>query len=168
MPLYECRCEPCGLTFEVLAPASESRMRSRRCPECGASARRIMSAVSFAVSGSSRTRPEAEVSDPRRPDVTKLKIPPAARLCWMDDQSASRLAAYKHGRGAEYDDTIASREEKAARRGEPASKPEHPVHSHSPLSDPTVLAHRREAAARKMKVIESKKIVEESRAARKP
>ena len=87
----------------------------------------------------------------------------------MDDQSASRLAAYKLGRGAEYEDTVATRAEKAKERVEASAKPAHQEHNHnhSPLSDPIVFKHRREAAARKAKVAESKKIVEETRAARK-
>jgi hypothetical protein len=73
----------------------------------------------------------------------------------MDDQSASRLAAYKAGRGAEYDDTMAARNQHASQladgeHGQPAP----PVHPHSPLSDPLVLANRRKAA-QKEKVAES-------------
>jgi putative FmdB family regulatory protein len=161
MPLYECRCERCALTFEVLAPISAARMRSRPCPECGRAARRIISAVSFAVSESTSG---AAAGDPvprgqSRSDVTKLSVPPWARLCWMDDKSASRFAAYKHGRGAEYDDTVAAREETRKNRGAPADKPSADPHGHSPLSDPAVLARRRAAAARKQKVIESKEML---------
>lgn len=163
MPLYECRCERCALTFEVLAPISAARMRSRPCPECGRAARRIISPVSFAVGGA----PAANVAlrGQSRSDVTKLSVPPWARLCWMDDKSAARFAAYKHGRGAEYDDTVAAREETRKQRGESVEKPaadshgHSPLASHSPLADPAVLARRRAAAARKQKVIESKEML---------
>ena len=65
----------------------------------------------------------------------------------MDDRSASRLAAYKHGRGAEYDDTMAVRAEAKKKYGVTA-KPGSHEHGHSPLADPAVVA-RRAAAARK-------------------
>jgi putative FmdB family regulatory protein len=171
MPLYECRCERCALTFEVLAPISAARMRSRPCPGCGRAARRIISAVSFAMGGSiSGTMPGAAADelarrDQSRSDVTKLTVPPWARLCWMDNKSAARFAAYKHGRGAEYDDTVAAREETRKQRGESAEKPASDQHGHSalaghsPLADPAVLARRRAAAARKQKVIESNEML---------
>ena len=156
MPLYECRCERCGLTFEVLAPVS-ARMKGRPCPECGGAARRILSAVSFSISGAGRAEASEERTDPRA-DVTKLRVPPQARLCWMDDRSAARFAAYKHGRGAEYDDRMAAREEVKKQRGEPSGDHAGGKHSHSPLADPAVFARRRDAAARKTKVADSKEI----------
>jgi putative FmdB family regulatory protein len=163
MPLYECRCESCDLTFEVLAPLSTSKMKARPCPECGRSARRIISAVSFAVSGRSRARSSSEPRDPSRCDVTKLALPPPARLCWMDDRTAARFAAYKHGRGAEYDDVTAAREEAKKKNGDSQPKPAAKAHSHSPLDDPAVFARRRAAAARKEKVVESMKITGDAR-----
>jgi putative FmdB family regulatory protein len=142
MPLYECRCERCELTFEVLAPLSSSAMKSRPCPNCGRAARRIISAVAFTVEGGTRAS--------STPDVTQYKIPPPARLCWMDDRSAARYAAYKHGRGAEYDDKTQAREEAKKKRDEPPTKPapaaHQPAHSHSAAL----------AAARKAKAAESK------------
>ncbi|HKV53781.1 MAG TPA: hypothetical protein VJN94_03980 [Candidatus Binataceae bacterium] len=73
----------------------------------------------------------------------------------MDDQSASRLAAYKLGRGAEYDDTMAARKEFAAGEGQgSAVKPHAHADSHSPLANPKVFANRR-LAAQKVKVAES-------------
>jgi len=122
MPLYECRCERCELTFEVLAPLSSSGLRSRPCPNCGRAARRIISAVAFTVEGGTRAS--------STPDVTQLKVPPPARLCWMDDRSAARYAAYKHGRGAEYDDKLNARDEAQKKRGEPPDKPAAVAHDH--------------------------------------
>jgi putative FmdB family regulatory protein len=145
MPLYECRCERCELTFEVLAPLSSSGLRSRPCPKCGRAARRIISAVAFTVEGGTRAS--------STPDVTSLKVPPAARLCWMDDRSAARYAAYKHGRGAEYDDKTLARDEAQKKRGEPPPKPAAASahdHAHSHV-------HSAAAAARKTKAAESKK-----------
>jgi putative FmdB family regulatory protein len=142
MPLYECRCERCELTFEVLAPLSSSGMKSRPCPSCGRAARRVMSAVAFTVEGGTRAS--------SAPDVTRLKVPPPARLCWMDDRSAARYAAYKHGRGAEYDDKVQAREEVQKKRGEPPAKPapaNHPhSHPHSPLDKAVASARKRQAA----------------------
>jgi putative FmdB family regulatory protein len=140
MPLYECRCERCELTFEVLAPLSSSALKSRACPNCGRASRRIISAVSFTVEGGTRAN--------SAPDVTQLKVPPAARLCWMDERSAARYAAYKHGRGAEYDDKSLARDEKKSDK--PLSKPATaaPEHGHSHLL----------AAARKAKAAEAKQV----------
>ena len=142
MPLYECRCERCERTFEVLAPLSSSAMKSRPCPNCGRAARRIMSAVAFTVEGGTRAS--------STPDVTQYKVPPPARLCWMDDRSAARYAAYKHGRGAEYDDKTQAREEAKKKRDEPPSKPAPAAHQHA--HSHSALA----AAARKAKAAESK------------
>ena len=146
MPLYECRCERCELTFEVLAPLSSSGLRSRPCPKCGRAARRIISAVAFTVEGGARKS--------STPDVTQLKVPPPARLCWMDDRSAARYAAYKHGRGAEYDDKTQAREEAKKKRDEPPAKPAAAAHDHAHSHSHAALA----AAARKAKAAEAKQI----------
>ena len=156
MPLYECRCERCDLTFEVLAPLS-TRTKARPCPECGRSSRRVISAAIVGLSGT-RWDNAGESARLSQNDVTKLTLPPHERLCWMDDHSASRIAAYRRGRGAEYDDTVAAREELQKKRAEPPARAGHESHSHSPLADPAVFARRREAAARKVKVAESKEI----------
>ena len=150
MPLYECRCGRCELTFEVLAPLSSSGKKSRPCPNCGRAARRIISAVSFTVEGGARSN--------STPDVTQLKVPPPARLCWMDDRSAARFAAYKHGRGAEYDDKTHARAEAAKKRDATPQEPAAVAHSQSPLADPMVYANRRDAAARKAKAADAKEI----------
>ncbi len=157
MPLYECRCERCEFTFEVLAPLSSFGMKSRPCPKCGRAARRIISAVAFTVEGGARAS--------SKPDVTQLKVPPPARLCWMDDRSAARYAAHKHGRGAEYDDQMHAREEAQKKRGAPPPKPAAAAHahSHSSLADPVAYAHRRDAAARKAKAAESKEVTRRPR-----
>jgi hypothetical protein len=101
-----------------------------------------MSAVAFTVEGGTRAS--------SAPDVTRLKVPPPARLCWMDDRSAARYAAYKHGRGAEYDDKVQAREEVQKKRGEPPAKPapaNHPhSHPHSPLDKAVASARKRQAA----------------------
>ena len=160
MPLYECRCEACDLTFEVLAPISASGMKSRRCPECGRRSRRVISAVIFAVSRNGRM-PRGR-KDTAGSDVTKLSVTPAARLCWMDDRSTARFAAYKLGRGAEYDDKVWAHEELQKKRAIPQENLESRSHEHSPLADPIVFARRREAA-RKTKIAESKEITGQRR-----
>ena len=146
MPLYECRCERCELTFEVLAPLSSSGLKSRPCPDCGRAARRIISAVSFTVEGGAHAS--------STPDVTQLKVPPPARLCWMDERSAARYAAYKHGRGAEYDDKTHAREEAKKKRAEPPTKLAAGAHEHS---------HAPLAAARKAKAAEAKDVTNRPR-----
>jgi putative FmdB family regulatory protein len=158
MPLYEYFCDHCATSFEALVLSGASKQAVFPCPECSEPSRRILSSVNFAAGR--RAPPSRHDRDPDgKPDVTNLQLPPAARLCWMDDRSAARLAAYKAGRGAEYDDTTASRKELASQRGETGSKPGTAEQSHSPLSNPVVLAHRREAA-QKQKIAESAKIVE--------
>lgn len=54
MPVYEYRCEPCG-PFERWRDHRESG--EPRCPECGASARRVYSAPAFTA----YTKAEKEV-----------------------------------------------------------------------------------------------------------
>jgi hypothetical protein len=117
-------------------------MKSRPCPNCGRAARRIISAVAFTVEGGTRAS--------STPDVTQYKVPPPARLCWMDDRSAARYAAYKHGRGAEYDDKTQAREEAKKKRDEPPSKPAPAAHQHAHSHSAAL------AAARKAKAAESK------------
>jgi len=71
----------------------------------------------------------------------------------MDDRSAARYAAYKHGRGAEYDDKTQAHEEAKKKRDEPPSKPAPGTHQHA---HPHSHAQSALAAARKAKVAESK------------
>ena len=154
MPLYEYFCDSCLKSFEALIPLSASPQSTHTCPICGAHSRRILSAVNFAMERRTPTVAQNRSRD-GKPDVTSLRLPPAARLCWMDDKSAARLAAYKAGRGAEYDDMVAARKELASRHGDSESNgPAPPAHSHSPLSDPVILANRIKAA-QKEKVAES-------------
>ncbi len=153
MPLYECQCERCEFTFEVLAPISEAATKSHPCPECGRQARRIISWVSFGRGGKS-TPEQPSISEPSRNDVTQLKVPAPMQICWMDKPSSARYAAHMHGRGAEYDETVAARTDRRKQRGETTDKPATASHqhSHSPLSDPAVFARRRKAASNAKKV----------------
>jgi len=158
MPLYECECQRCDLIFEVLASLSESGLKSFPCPECGKKARRIPSAAVLGRAGNAGADSvsDSTPANPSRSDVTKLRVPPPAQICWMDGPSNARYAAYLNGRGAEYDDTMAARAELKKKRGEPEKpvtkkKPHGHDHDHSPLSDPGVYARRRAAAAKKEK-----------------
>ena len=154
MPLYEYLCSSCLKSFEALVPLSASQPGVQTCPTCGEPSRRILSAVNFALARQAPPLGQSRIRD-NSPDVTRLRLPPAARLCWMDDRSAARLAAYKAGRGAEYDDTVAARKELAAKYGEAeGGERVSPAHAHSLLSDPVVLANRRKAAQQE-KVAES-------------
>jgi len=150
MPLHECFCPHCGVTFEVLASQRASAAKSHPCPECGRRARRLLSTVTFGRNGSA----EPPARPIGRPDVTGLKVPPPAQLCWMDERSSARYAAYLHGRGAEYDDTVAARAELANKHGTPADQA--PARSHSPLTEPAVYARRRAAAKRSVKDLPAK------------
>jgi putative FmdB family regulatory protein len=144
MPLYEWHCRVCDLTFEALVAASVSKRR-RACPLCRRLSGRVMSAALF---HSGKTAPPLDARPAgAKSDVTELKVPSAARICWMDDRSASRLVAYKRGRGAEYDDTMATREEVKKKYGV-KGKPSSHAHGHSLLADPAVMV-KRAAAARK-------------------
>lgn len=162
MPLYEYFCDSCMMSFEALVPSGAPLHNVHACRNCGERSRRILSTVNFATER--RTSDLATGHVHAKPDVTRLTLPPAARLCWMDNESAARLAAYKAGRGSEYDDTVAARKELAFQRSESEpSKPALSMHSHSPLSDPTVYANRRKAAQNE-KVAESATITKEGAA----
>jgi putative FmdB family regulatory protein len=119
MPIYEWRCGG-GHFFEVLAPAGAANRR-QRCPGCGAKSARVIS--TFAIHGSAPIATAAERAAARETDVTSLKLPNFARLCGMDDYSATRLAAHKLGRGSEFEDKMAVRNERQAAKGKPPKKP---------------------------------------------
>lgn len=116
MPLYEWHCAGCGLTFESLVGLGE-RHRRRRCPECASPARRVISNFAIAASDATGKREIEALTRPLAPP-----LPAAARFCWMNDQAAERFAAYRTGRGAEYDDRQALAHELRKQRGDPAVK----------------------------------------------
>jgi len=129
MPIYEWQCGG-GHFFEVLAPASGANKRPR-CPSCGGKSQRVIS--TFAIHGGAPIETASERAVARDVDVTKMKLPNFARLCGMDDYSASRLAAHKLGRGSEFDDKMATRKERQAASGHPPKKATaagKPKHSH--------------------------------------
>jgi putative FmdB family regulatory protein len=150
MPLYECHCARCDRIFEVLAALSESSAKYHGCPVCGGRARRRLSAVTFGHAGKDQP-PSERPADPSRPDVTRLRVPPPAQLCWMDGPSSARYAAHLHGRGTEYDETVAARAEARKQRGEAPTPVGAHTHGHSPLADPAVYKRRRAAAIRSKK-----------------
>jgi len=115
MPLYEFSCDSCLALFEALIPSAGSTEKFQACPECGQQAHRILSAPYIATTGKEAAPPPNGPRDDR-PEVTSLKLPAAARFCAMDDGAAARVAAYRAGRGAEYDDTVAARKELASKR----------------------------------------------------
>jgi putative FmdB family regulatory protein len=129
MPIYEWQCGG-GHSFEVLAAASAANKR-RRCPSCGAKSARVIS--TFAIHGGAPIATASERAAAREVDVTSLKLPNFARLCGMDDYSATRMAAHKVGRGSEFDDKMAKRKERQAVSGQPPKKTaasHKPKHSH--------------------------------------
>ncbi len=119
MPLYESWCANCETIFERLAPVGAARNRLR-CPRCGRRSPRIASAFAIAPG---RDRPERSIVSKSNAFEAPPRIPSFARLCGMDDKSAARLAAHKAGRGAEYDDQLAAREESRRKLGAPSSTP---------------------------------------------
>lgn len=147
MPIYECNCEACRITFEILAPVSEANRR-QPCPRCARPARRVVSAfaIGAANAGADRESPVAPGQGPaghahdghahpgraHQGRAGRPVVPNFARLCWMDDRSAERFAAYKLGRGAEYDDKSAVSNELRKKRGLPA--PPVPDQSNSPVA----------------------------------
>jgi putative FmdB family regulatory protein len=162
MPIYECNCQACGITFEILAPVSEAN-RKRPCPRCARLARRVVSAFAIgnasaphenAAANASATSPahpghshsgHAHHGNPLRGRPRRPTVPDFARLCWMDDRSAERFAAYKVGQGAEYDDKSAARDELRKKRGlPPVSAPDQ---GHSPVA--AMVARKKAEQAKK-------------------
>lgn len=124
MPIYEWRCRG-GHVFEVFTGAGPSK-DVLRCPHCSANSRRVVSTFAIHTGPGVGSAPRKIAGN--EADVTRLKLPSFARLCGMDDYSATRLAAYKVGRGAEFDDKMAARQERLASLGEPpkANSPRKP------------------------------------------
>ena len=132
MPLYEYHCLGCTLTFESLAALSAAR-RSGTCPRCGGRSPRVTSAFAIAAGGGRSEKPAdrgaAPTSKPERPLC--MRYPQVPLLCHMDDPSAKRFVAHVRGQGAQYDDTVAAREELRSKRGEPPpAKPAATAHEH--------------------------------------
>jgi len=118
MPIYEWQCGE-GHVFEMLARAGAAK-KIQPCPSCGAKSERVIS--TFAVHAGAPIRTASERAAVRDIDVTKVKLPNIARLCGMDDYSATRLAAHKLGRGNEFDDKVSKRQERQTARGEVPKK----------------------------------------------
>jgi putative FmdB family regulatory protein len=128
MPIYEWQCRE-GHVFEMLARADAAKRR-QSCPSCGAKSERVISPVAIHAGVPIQTASERAAA--RDLDVTGVKLPNVARLCGMDDYSATRLAAHKLGRGNEFDDKMATRNEQQASRGEaPKKKTAAHKHKHS-------------------------------------
>jgi putative FmdB family regulatory protein len=133
MPLYEYHCPSCQLTFEALEPLRGAR-RPGTCPSCRRRAPRVSSTFSFAghgtrSDGNARARSAAARATPERPLC--LRYPQLPLLCHMDAKSAERFVAHVQGRGAQYDDGLAAKEELRKKRGEPpAAETASGVHAH--------------------------------------
>ncbi|HTT74486.1 MAG TPA: zinc ribbon domain-containing protein [Candidatus Binataceae bacterium] len=146
MPIYEWNCTACDLSFEALASVIEANA-PRACPECGEPAGRIISACVIGAGAPPETAARA-TSAPGGADRhahqhgRQSPIPPPARLCWMDDKSAERFAAYKMGRGHQYDDKQAAIAERRKQRGEAEPKPDN---TNSPVAQILARKKAREA-----------------------
>jgi putative FmdB family regulatory protein len=134
MPIYECHCPGCDLTFEVLAPLSQAGRR-HPCPRCKRSAPRIASAFAIA-SGAGGRVPKTETSGAKTPTAAKapplcLSHPNVPMLCHMEPKAAARWLARYEGRVAEHDDKQGAREELRRKRGlAPEPTPAPSTHSH--------------------------------------
>jgi putative FmdB family regulatory protein len=125
MPIYECNCVTCDLTFEVLASVAQANRR-RPCPECGKPAPRIASAFAIVSGGAPVTEAKTK-NGAKKPAAGRqrtgpplcLQNPHIPLLCHMDEPSARRWVAHFNGRGAEYDDKAAKRAELQKKRGLP-------------------------------------------------
>jgi putative FmdB family regulatory protein len=123
MPIYEWNCVVCDFSFEALASVAEANT-PRSCPECGQPAGRIISACIIGAAGAPSQAATGTGNTGNRghhhghQHGRRSPIPEPARLCWMDDKSAERLAAYKTGRGHQYDDKQAAIAERRKQRGE--------------------------------------------------
>lgn len=132
MPIYECHCLACDLTFEVLAPLSQAGRR-HPCPRCARRAPRIASAFAIASGGGPRDSRSEAAREPGAPEPPPLclRYPQVPLLCHMDQKAARRWLAHYNGRGAEYDDKQAAREELHKKRGlPPEPPPAPPAHGH--------------------------------------
>ncbi len=135
MPIYECHCLGCDLTFEVLAPLSRAGRR-HPCPRCNRPAPRIASAFAIA-SGASARESKTETGAAKMPAASKtpplcLRHPNVPMLCHMEPKAAARWLARYNGRVAEYDDRQGAREDLRRKRGLPPEPPPRPsAHSHS-------------------------------------
>lgn len=149
MPIYECHCTGCDLTFEVLAPLSRAGRR-HPCPRCDRPARRIASAFAIA-SGASAREQKADPGASGLPAASKppplcLRYPNVPMLCHMEPNAGARWLARYNGRGAEYDDKQGAREDLRRKRGLPPEPPPLPSeHSHSHGRD--FRRHQAQAAA---------------------
>lgn len=149
MPIYECHCPGCDLTFEVLAPLSRAGRR-HPCPQCNRPAPRIVSAFSIA-SGASARDPKAEPDAANKRAASKppplcLRYPTVPMLCHMEPKAAARWLARSSGRVAEYDDKQGAREDLRRKRGLPPEPPALPsAHNHGHGRD--FRRHQAEGAA---------------------
>jgi putative FmdB family regulatory protein len=133
MPIYECHCLGCDLTFEILAPLSRAGRR-HPCPRCNRSAPRIASAFAIA-SGANAREPKTETGAEKMLAASKtpplcLRHPNVPMLCHMEPKAAARWLARYNGRVAEYDDRQGAREDLRRKRGLPPEPPATPSHSH--------------------------------------
>ncbi len=134
MPIYECHCLECDLTFEVLAPLSRAGRR-HPCPQCNRHAPRIASAFAIA-SGASARESKTETGAAKMPAASKapplcLRHPNVPMLCHMEPKAAARWLARYNGRVAEYDDRQGAREDLRRKRGLPPEPPPSPsAHGH--------------------------------------
>lgn len=135
MPLYEYHCPSCDLTFEVLASLSEAQKKGP-CPECGRRVPRVVSIFAIASGGSGEPNltprrglkhkeetAQKAAKKPKDPRPLCLQYPHLPLLCHMDEKAAKRWVAHAHGRGPEYDDKMAMREELRKKRGETPPEP---------------------------------------------
>jgi putative FmdB family regulatory protein len=93
MPLYEYKCPECGSTFEVIEKVSDKL--KKKCPKCGAVAKRLLSAPAIQFKGSgwyvtdyaqesrqkspSKGKPSPEKKKDKDKKETKTNPPPPSK-----------------------------------------------------------------------------------------
>jgi putative FmdB family regulatory protein len=85
MPMYEYKCESCGIGFERIQHFKDEPLKE--CPECGGSVRRLIQPVGIIFKGSgfyitdnrqlssSSSRQHKALEAPKKPDEEKKALP---------------------------------------------------------------------------------------------
>src|SRR5580698_5103410 len=91
MPIYECYCEACRITFEILAPVTEAN-RKRPCPRCARASRRVVSAFAIGNAGTRGDTPAAD-SPAHSPAHADQSYSPVAQMVARKKAEQAKKAA---------------------------------------------------------------------------
>jgi putative FmdB family regulatory protein len=131
MPLYEYHCLSCDLIFEEIGALSDAA-KKKPCPECARKAPRTVSAFAIASGGGGHHDAGAAPvnTTPRDSRPLCMRYSGIPLSCHMDEPSLKRFVAHAKGRGAEYDDKMATAAEVRKQRGIPEPTYAPPSHGH--------------------------------------